>query len=225
MDKFDLEELRDISILCVEDEEGIRQNIVNTLEYFCDNVYEASDGIEGYEMYEYHKPKIVLSDIQMKNSDGIELVKKIREQDQNTIIIMLTAYSSEEYLLELINLNISHFILKPLNTKKLNEAFAKILSKQYDIISLHEDLVLDLKKRELVYKNEEVILLRKREKDFLKLLHDKKNSILTYEQIESEIWQDREMTNHALKSLVKEVRNKLPINVIKNIPQEGYTLV
>ncbi len=224
MNTFDLEELKDMSILCVEDEEGIRQNIVKTLEFYFNNVYEASDGIEGFELYEYYRPKIVLTDIQMKNSDGIELVKKIRENDPKTIVIMLTAHSNEEYLLELINLNISHFILKPLNTKKLNEAFSKILTKQDNQILLNEDLILDLKKRELIYK-EEIIFLRKREKDFLSLLFSKKGSILTYEEIEFEIWQDKEMTNHALKSLVKEIRNKLPINVIKNVPQEGYTLV
>lgn len=224
MDKFELEELKDISILCVEDEEGIRKNIVNTLEYYFKDVYEACDGNEGYEMYEYYKPKIILSDIQMKDCDGIEFVKKIRKDDSKTIIIMLTAYSNEEYLLELINLNINHFILKPLNTKKLDEVLKKILNRNEQNIYLHEELVLDLKKRELIYKNEEIILLRKREKDFLKLLYDKKGSILTYEEIEFEIWNDREMTTHALKSLVKEIRNKLPINVIKNIPQAGYTL-
>jgi DNA-binding response OmpR family regulator len=138
---------------------------------------------------------------------------------------MLTAYSNEEYLLELINLNINHFILKPLNTKKLDEIFKKILSKNDECIVLFENLILDLKKRELVYKNNEVIPLRKREKDFLKLLYDNKNGILSYEKIECEIWIDKEMTSYALKSLVKEIRNKLPINIIKNVPQEGYTLV
>lgn len=225
MTTFDLEELKDISILCVEDEDGIRDSIVNTLGYYFNNVYEASNGNEGYEMYEYYKPKIVLSDIQMKDCDGIEFVKKIRQKDENTIIIMLTAYSNEEYLLELINLNINHFILKPLNTKKLDEIFKKILSKSDESIVLFEDLILDLKKRELVYKNNEVIPLRKREKDFLKLLYDNKDGILSYEKIECEIWIDKEMTSYALKSLVKEIRNKLPINIIKNVPQEGYTLV
>ncbi|GGD35991.1 DNA-binding response regulator [Malaciobacter pacificus] len=225
MTTFDLEELKDISILCVEDEDGIRDSIVNTLGYYFNNVYEASNGNEGYEMYEYYKPKIVLSDIQMKDCDGIEFVKKIRQKDENTIIIMLTAYSNEEYLLELINLNINHFILKPLNTKKLDEIFKKILSKNDECIVLFENLILDLKKRELVYKNNEVIPLRKREKDFLKLLYDNKDGILSYEKIECEIWIDKEMTSYALKSLVKEIRNKLPINIIKNVPQEGYTLV
>ena len=94
-----LKELKDISILCVEDEDGIRDTIVSTLKYYFKEVYEACDGNEAYELYEYYKPKIVLTDIQMKDCNGLELVKKIRKTDNETMIIMLTAYSNEEYLI------------------------------------------------------------------------------------------------------------------------------
>lgn len=224
MQKELLKELKDISILCVEDEDGIREMIVSTLKYYFNEVYEASDGNEAYELYEYYKPKIVLTDIQMKNCNGLDFVRKIRETDSETMIIMLTAHSNEEYLMELINLNINHFILKPLNSKKLNEALEKYLVKAIKPILLAEDLVLDLQKRELIYKNNEIIPLRKREKDFLELLCKKKGSLLKYEEIEFQLWNDKEMTTHALKSFIKELRHKMPVNVIKNIPQEGYTL-
>ncbi len=219
-----IEELKNISILCVEDEDGIRQTIVNTLKFYFKDVYEASDGNEGFELYEYYKPKIVITDIEMRNTNGIQLVQKIRENDFETMIIMLTAYSTEEYLMDLINLNISHYILKPLNLKKLSQALEKYLVKFSKPVVLCEDLLFDLQKRELIYKNNEIIHLRKREKDFLYLLYEKKDSILKYEEMEFELWGDKEMTSHALKSFIKELRNKIPLNIIKNIPQEGYTL-
>lgn len=224
MNEVLLEELKNIPILCVEDEEGIRKVIVETLKYYFDEVYEACDGHEAYEIYQEYRPKIILCDIQMQNCNGIELVKKIRENDSTTTIIMLTAYSNEEYLIDLINLNINHFILKPLNLKKLNEALLKYLNKTLEPITLCKDLVMDLEKRELLYKNEEPIVLRKREKEFLQLLYDRKDAIVTYEMIEEELWIEKEMTTYALKSFIKELRAKLPINVIKNVPQEGYTL-
>ncbi len=219
-----IDELKDISILCVEDEFGIRQSIVNTLKYYFKDVYEASNGKEALELYEYYKPKIVITDIQMRDGDGIELVKKIRENDFETMLIMLTAHSNEEYLIDLINLNINHYILKPLNLTKLSEAFEKYLVKSSKTVMSSEDLLFDLQKRELIYKNNEIIHLRKREKDFLYLLYEKKGSILRYEEIELELWSDKEMTTHALKSFIKDLRSKIPVNVIKNIPQEGYTL-
>ena len=219
-----IEELKNISILCVEDEDGIRETIVNTLNYYFKDVYEASSGNEGFELYEYYKPKIVITDIQMRDGNGVDLVKRIRENDFETMIIMLTAHSNEESLMDLINLNINHYILKPLNLKKLSQALEKYLVKSSKSVMLSDDLLFDLQKRELVYKNSEIIPLRKRENDFLYLLYEKKGSILKYEEIEFELWNDKEMTTHALKSFIKELRNKLPINVIKNVPQEGYTL-
>lgn len=219
-----IEELKNISILCVEDEFGIRQSIVNTLKYYFKDVYEASNGKEALELYEYYKPKIVITDIQMRDGDGVELVKKIRENDFETMLIMLTAHSNEEYLIDLINLNINHYILKPLNLTKLSEAFEKYLVKSSKTVMSSEDLLFDLQKRELIYKNNEIIHLRKREKDFLYLLYEKKESILRYEEMELELWSDKEMTTHALKSFIKDLRNKIPVNVIKNVPQEGYTL-
>ena len=160
----------------------------------------------------------------MRDGDGVELVKKIRENDFETMLIMLTAHSNEEYLIDLINLNINHYILKPLNLTKLSEAFEKYLVKSSKTVMLSEELLFDLQKRELIYKNNEIIHLRKREKDFLYLLYEKKESILRYEEMELELWSDKEMTTHALKSFIKDLRNKIPVNVIKNVPQEGYTL-
>ncbi|MFT7003160.1 MAG: DNA-binding response OmpR family regulator [Sulfurimonas sp.] len=217
-------ELKDIPILCVEDEDGIREVIVTTLKYYFNTVYEARNGNEAYELYLEHKPKIILTDIEMKNCNGIELVKKIRKDDFKTAIVMLTAYSNEEYLMDLINLNISHYILKPLNLKKLQEALLKYLKKSFAPKVLCEDLVLDVRKRELVYKQDKVITLRKREKIFLELLYERKGNILKYHHIEEELWNGKEMTTYALKSFIKELRYKLPVNIIKNIPQEGYTL-
>ncbi|WP_419764409.1 MAG: response regulator transcription factor [Arcobacter sp.] len=220
-----IEELKDVTILCVEDEDGIREFIVNTLKYYFKEVYEAKNGLEAYEIYEEYKPKIVLTDIEMPKVDGIELIKKIRKIDLDTMVIMLTAYSNEEYLMNLINLNVDHFILKPLNSKKLNEALNKYIERNFsEQILLHADLKLNLSKRELIYKDNEIIPLRKREQDFLYLLHKNKNSITSYEQIEVELWQDKFMTSHALKSFIKEIRHKIPINIIKNISQAGYIL-
>ena len=91
-----IEELKNISILCVEDEDGIRQTIVNTLNYYFKDVYEATNGNEGFELYDYYKPKIVITDIQMREGNGVEIVTRIRENDFETMINMLTAHSTEE---------------------------------------------------------------------------------------------------------------------------------
>ena len=222
MDETILNQLKKYTILCVEDEDGIRKRLVNTLKYYFDDVLEASNGEDGYDLYLEYKPDIVISDIEMPYKNGIELIQLIRKNDLNTIIIMVTAYSNEEYLLDLINLNVNHYILKPINSDNLLTGIIKGLGdKLTKNIFFSIDCYFDIQQYKLFYNNEEIIL-RKREIEFLILLHD--NKILNYEQIEDYIWKDKSMSMSALKTFIKELRQKLPIELIQNIPQTGYKL-
>ena len=226
MDETLLTQLKDFSILCVEDEDGIRKRLVNTLKYYVKDIFECNCGNDAYELYLEHKPNIVITDIQMNNGDGISLVKKIRKNDFNTKIIMLSAHNNEEYLMDLINLKIDHFILKPVNADKLLEGLLKSLEdKLNQLLKLCDEIYLDTAKRELLYKNES-IPLRKREKEFLELLYEHKDCCITsYEKIEQVIWEDKIMSTSALKTFIKELRKKLPKDIILNVSQEGYKLI
>lgn len=224
MDEKILEQFRNYRILCVEDEDGIRKRVVSTLKYYFDDVLEASNGEDGYDLYEEYKPDIIISDIQMPKKNGIEMVQNIRKKDLSTVIIMLTAYSSEEYLLQLINLNINHYILKPITSDSLLNGIIKSFANKFDEkIQFDNDVYFNVKEYELYYKDE-IISLRKREKEFLLLLCKNKNSIVTYEQIEEYLWRDKSMSMSALKTFIKELRQRLPINLIVNIPQLGYKI-
>ncbi|MFY9074425.1 DNA-binding response regulator [Malaciobacter mytili] len=224
MNKELLEQLKNFTILCVEDEEGIRKRLVNTLKYYFKEVYAASCVDEGYELYLEYKPSIILSDIEMPNKNGIALIEKIRKKDLSSIVIMVTAYSNEEYLLDLINLNINQYILKPVNSETLLNGILKALVKKLTLkIHFTEELYFDMSCRELFY-NDEIVNLRKRDKDFIVLLYENKNQVLTYTLIEEHLWKDKIMSMSALKTFIKEFRQRIPFDIITNIPQEGYKL-
>ena len=160
----------------------------------------------------------------MPKKNGIELIRDIRKNDLTTIVVMLTAYSSEEYLLSLINLNINHYILKPVTSENLLNGIIKAFgNKLENKINFSDEIYFNMKERELYYQNE-IVVLRKREKDFLLLLYENKNRILSYSLIEEYIWKDKSMSMSALKTFIKELRQKLPIDLIINIPQEGYKI-
>ena len=219
-----LEQLKNYTILCVEDEDGIRRRLVNTLKYYFKEVYEASNADVGYELYYEHKPSVIISDIEMPKKNGIQMVSEIRKNDSSTIIIMLTAYSSEEYLFNLINLNINQYILKPVISENLLNAIIKSFGNRLEQkIKFTEDIYFNTVKRELYFKDE-IVSLRKRDKEFLLLLYENKHRILTYEMIEEYIWKDKSMSMSALKTFIKELRQRLPIDFIVNVNQEGYKL-
>jgi two-component system, OmpR family, response regulator VanR len=215
---------KDFTILCIEDEDGVRRRVVNTLSYYFAQVLEASDGQVGFQMYQKYVPDIILCDIQMPKLNGVEFVKKVRAEDAKTPIVILTAYSSEDYLLELINLHIQHFILKPISSQKLLEGIDKALSeKSSSKIRLCDKLFLDTKNNTL-YSKEKSINLTQRETNFLSLLAESKDHILYYSRIEEELWRDKRMSQNALKSFVRDLRKKLFFDIIQNVSQSGYRL-
>jgi len=220
-----LSQLQNYTVLCVEDEDGIRKRLVNTLKYYFGGVYEAKNGEDAFYLYKEYKPDLIITDIEMPNKSGISLVEDIRKKDFDTLVIMVTAYSNEEYLLELINLNINQYILKPVNSDSLLNGIIKTFGNRLkELIYFHEDLYFDMKQRELFYK-EELVVLRKRDKEFLLLLHKNRNVVVSYDLIEEYLWRDKSMSTMALKTFIKEFRKRLPVEIITNQHQEGYKLI
>lgn len=220
-----INKLSSFSLLYVEDEEGIRNNIQEILSYIFKDLYLAKDGEEAYKIYEEKKPDIIITDIKMPRMNGIELTKKIRETDGKTRIIIISAYTDLDYVLEAVELRLVKYIVKPITEDKLIEAFESVVqtfdkSKIYTIIPnwLYDE------KNSLIKSPEENIVLTKKENIFLKLLLDKKR-IITYTEIENFIWSDDNiMTQNALRLFIKNFRKKLPKNILKNIQGVGYQL-
>ena len=214
-----------LSILCVEDEPGVRKRLVNTLGFYFGTVYEAEDGNKGWKIYEDYKPDVILCDIHMPKTNGIELVKLIRKEDFSTPIVMLTAYATEIYLLELVNLHIHHYLIKPVNRERLIEGLESALRGQISgKMRVCSGVVLDLDRLVLVWENQEVAL-SKREASFTALLVRHGGHVVSYDLIEELLWSNRPMSQDALKSFVRDLRKKLPADIIENISQVGYRIL
>lgn len=102
-------------ILIVEDEVLVRcglKAMVNWERLGVELIGDASNGKEALEIYKEKKPNIVMTDIKMPVMDGLELIEKIREEDQTTKIILLTCYEEFSYLMRAMKLGVSDYILK-----------------------------------------------------------------------------------------------------------------
>ena len=217
--------LKDFSVLIVEDDENVRARLKSILSFYFKDVYEASDGDMAYKIFLSKKPNLIISDIVMEYEDGIYLVKKIRQANLSVPIIILSAYPKEEYLLKLINLNIDQYLLKPTTNKELFLTISKVLcSENCSIIELSENVYLDTNNNQVIFEDKKIDL-RKKEKDFLELMCRNRNRITKYFLIQDYVWTDKYMSQDALKTFVKELRKKLPRDIIENIKQEGYKLI
>jgi DNA-binding response OmpR family regulator len=217
------------SILFVEDEKEIRDNYTKYLKRHFLNVYEAVDGEEGYSIYKNKKPNIMIVDINLPKLNGLDLVRRVRENDQNTKVIMLTAYSNTNYLLEAVELKLVKYLIKPISRDELKKAldlavleFSKFDVKSKKVINLEDEFVWSYTNEEMLHNGVEVLFTNK-EKQIIKLLLLNPNIVFTYEEIIDDVWENSEDNKlNPLKTIIKNIRKKLPKDTIKNIFGVGY---
>jgi len=116
-----LERSKSLKVLYVEDSEIVRESTCDILEHYFTHLDTAVNGEEGLQkfkqFYESHHTfyDIVITDINMPKMNGIEMIESILKVHPETHIIVMSAHNESNYLLKLINLGISNFVLKPVN--------------------------------------------------------------------------------------------------------------
>jgi len=127
-----------LKVLYVEDDKDTREYTLLMLDYIFDDITVAVDGIDGLNKFETTKFDLIISDINMPNMDGIQMLKKIRAKDINIPFIILSAYDEVKYLLDSIDSGIDGYILKPIDLEQLSSTMTKILKKLKYVIQLED---------------------------------------------------------------------------------------
>lgn len=221
-----MEELKNIKILYIDDEESVRKNATEYLSFYSDLVYEAVDGIDGYEKYLSLSPDIIITDIKMPRLNGLDMVKRIRKKDKDTKIIIATAFLDTKYLLEAISLGLVKYIIKPVTEETLLPSLKECIQTSDDksnIIILHNGFKYDIFNKTL-FDEQVQIHLNKKEMILLNLIVKNHNRAVKYDEINSHVWHG-EMSDGALRSVIKDLRNKLSKETIKNVSGIGYQIV
>lgn len=140
------EVLKQVSVLYVEDDDVIRPRVERGLSRRVGELYTALNGEEGLELYKEKSPDIVLTDIKMPKMNGIEMSKEIKKIKGDTPIIIMSAHSEADYLLESIEMGIDGYLLKPVDKDKL---FSKLIYAAKEILyerqqEEHKQLVQEL---------------------------------------------------------------------------------
>ena len=151
------------TLLYVEDDLDILHDITFLLKNYFSEIFTAVDGKDALKKYRDKKPSIVLLDINIPKISGIDVAKKIREEDEITPILFLTAYSDSQNLISAINLGSSSYIVKPFDIDELKEAITKTLTKRNKSskIELAFNFTWDIHNNSLLYNNRELLLTKK----------------------------------------------------------------
>lgn len=132
-------------MLIVEDEGQVLKQMKIALEDFVGDIYTASNGKEAIEVLNNHKINILITDILMPKMDGLELIRYIRDDNiPLDSIIVTSAYSETNYMMDAIRLRVDGYLLKPINTKEMLEVIQKsIRLKQKDEEIRVKDKLID----------------------------------------------------------------------------------
>ena len=214
------------SIVYVEDDDEIRHYITSFLERYCKAIYACDSAEVGLELYKNHTPDILLLDINLGGISGVEMATQIRKTDTKTRILISTAYTNKNFMLQAIELGLTRYLVKPMTNEDLVTALEKCwlelesensvdLSKGY---SYNRDLA------HIIYEDQH-IALRHKEVELLELFIKHEGEVLRYDFLEQSIWQNEPMTRDAIRSQIRNLRKKLTVDVLKNVSGLGYKFV
>jgi len=222
--------LKKLNILYIEDEENIRENVKKVLLMLCENVYDIDSVDHAEKILKENRIDIIISDINLPTTNGLDFVKELRKIDRNIPVILLSAYTETKYLLEATKLKLIDYLTKPIDFKTLHEALLKsvqdILDNSRYIINFSNNINYNVLYKKLYNSNtNEDITLTSKELDMLDYLINNNNRIVSHDELKVGIWQDSfEATDSALKNLLNKLRKKIGKESIINISGVGYRL-
>ena len=140
--------LKDLHVLFVDDEDGVRESYEKLLNIWVDTVYTASNGLEGLEIYQNKHLDVIITDIKMPIMSGLDMAAQIKTHNPDFPIIITTAHQEPELLLDAIEYHIDAYIVKPIAKKELKKHLNSIgkmleLEKSIEQIQRLNQLYLD----------------------------------------------------------------------------------
>lgn len=165
-------------------------------------------------------------DYVMPNLDGYQTAKIIRELNKKIPIIIVSAYTDKEKLLNAIELNLIKYIEKPILhddlVNVLNSVIFSLKDNNLILAKLDENSYYSFVSKKII-KNEEEIILTKNEIAFIELLLDKPNQLISKELIENEVFKES-VDENTLRNMIYRLRKKIDSDLIVTIKDLGYLL-
>jgi YesN/AraC family two-component response regulator len=131
----------DVSVLYVEDDPDTREEILHFLARRTRVCFAAGDGAEGLSLFRERRPDLLVTDLQMPVMDGLKMLSAVRALDQELPVIVTTAHSDFAYLVELIELGVDHYVIKPVDFGKLQKTLDRcaLLIRQRRELRRHQE--------------------------------------------------------------------------------------
>jgi len=216
--------LKNLKILFVEDEKEICKNINEAIGDLFASLEIAYDGYDGLRKYKKTAHDVIITDISMPKLNGMDMIGKIRKISTSVPIIILSAFSEKEQLFKAIDMNVNKYLVKPIDVDELLKMISEIANRLNSIhnILLPMGYTYNSKDKKL-YLDNTFIPLTKKEILFMDILSKNKTNYVSNKDLYAYVWKNQ-VTDTAVRTFVRRLRQKINKNLIVNISGLGYKI-
>lgn len=158
-----MKELKKFTLLCVEDDESVREIYKDLFSLLFKEVFFAKNGKEGLELFEKYRPDIVLTDEKMPVMSGLEMIREIRKKNKSVPVILVTAFDDNKLLKTSIDLHITAYVKKPINKENIIGAFEKAVK-----YVISDKILFNKQNEKIKYKDYQEKMAYEKEKKIIK---------------------------------------------------------
>jgi len=217
------------SVLYAEDENNVRKMYVDVLKNYFGIVYEASNGIEALEIYKTHKPDLLILDINMPIMSGLEVAQKLRSEQDDCKIIILSAVLDTTILIKACELYLIKYLVKPIKTLQLDEVLNQVI-RELDMLQSEGTSTTIMKfnaENMIIIDGACEIKLSRKEFALIQLLFKNKGDLISSFDIINVVWEndfEKDYDPNKLRVLVYRLNKKLSTDIVLSAYNEGYYL-
>ena len=222
-------------VLVVEDDPGILRTVADNLRFEQYDVTTATDGETAYALYERDQPDLIVLDLMLPRMSGLELCRKLRADDVQIPVLMLTARSQEADRIRGLDLGGDDYVTKPFSMPELMARVRALLRRTMTAPGAPDALKFGQAQvdfeRYAAHRRGRPVEMTRKEFALLRFLASRKNTVVTRDEILNKVWGlesypvTRTVDNH-----IASLRSKLESNPahpahIQTVHGVGYKFV
>ena len=194
----------ELTLLYVEDDDVVRENFSEIFSTYFPNILLASNGPDALKMFYNNAIDIIILDVSLPGINGLNVASEIRKQNANVEIIMLTAYSEKDKLIQALNFQVFSYLVKPVKHEELDKTLTSLIQKIYfkNILNLQHNYSFDYEQKTLYYKTQKVTLT-KNEKKLIAHLCQHKTLHHSACDIANNLFPDTESSDAACNNIIQ----------------------
>lgn len=213
-----------MKVLVLEDEPAINRSICKMLELKKYRVDSFRDGDAAYEALQDQTYDLFVIDIHIPGQSGLEVLPEAKKRDPQIPAIIISSSTDIDTISGAYDRGCDEYLKKPFHLRELEIKVERLLSRRSALIRLENGFEFDRSKT-LLFKDGEQVDLTPKGLQFVELLVANVDNVVPFEKIETYIWGEKAVSQTALRTLVKRIRQTVERELIWNVPGIGYKVV